>query len=80
MKKGWISIVGGLLIGLAISYVVLDYNGWTLITIGSNGENTRSINELDFDLMTNAFGIVLICAAVIYGALTVISKKKQADK
>lgn len=80
MKKGWISIVGGLLLGLAISYVVLDYNGWTLVTIGSNGEATSSINELDFDLMTNAFGLVLICTAVIYGALTVISKKKQADK
>ena len=80
MKKGWISIVGGLLIGLAISYVVLDYNGWTLITIGSNGQNTRSINELDFDLMTNSFGIIILCTAVVYGILTVFSKKKQVDE
>lgn len=80
MKKGWISIVGGLIFGLAISYFILDYNGWTLVTIGTTGEPTSSINELDFDMMTNAFGIVLICAAVIYGVLTVISKNKQAGK
>lgn len=80
MKKGWISIVGGVAIGLAISYFVLDYNGWTLVTIDKSGKTTGSINELDFDLMTNALGIIILCTAVVYGILTVFSKKKQVDE
>ena len=80
MKKGWISIVGGVAIGLAISYFVLDYNGWTLVTIDKSGKTAGSINELDFDLMTNALGIIILCTAVVYGILTVFSKKKQVDE
>jgi len=80
MKKGWISIVGGVAIGLAISYFVLDYNGWTLVKIDKSGKTEGSINELDFDLMTNALGIIILCTAMVYGILTVFSKKKQIDE
>ena len=80
VKKGWISIAGGIILGLAISYFVLDYNSWTLVTIDKSGKTTGSINELDFDLMTNALGIMLLCTAVVYGILTVFRKKRQANK
>lgn len=75
MKKGWLSILVGLVIGLALSYFLLSYNGWTMVSIGKDGETLNSVNELDFDLITNAFGIVLFCIAVVYGTLSVFSKR-----
>lgn len=75
MKKGWISIVIGLILGLALSYFLLSYNGWTMISIGKDGETLSSVNELDFDLITNAFGLVLLCIGVVYGTLSVFNKR-----
>jgi len=49
MKKGWLSILVGLILGLALSYFLLSYNGWTMISIGKDGETLSSVNELDFD-------------------------------
>lgn len=75
MKKGWISIVIGLILGLTLSYFLLSYNGWTMISIGKDGETLSLVNELDFDLITNAFGLVLLCIAVVYGTLSVFNKR-----
>lgn len=75
MKKGWLSIVIGLVLGLTLSYFLLSYNGWTMVSIGNDGETLSSINELDFDLITNAFGIVLLCMGVVYGMLSVFNKR-----
>lgn len=75
MRKGWLSIVLGLILGLTLSYFLLSYNGWTMVSIGKDGETLSSVNELDFDLITNAFGIVLLCMAVVYGTLSVVSKR-----
>lgn len=75
MKKGWISIVIGLILGLALSYFLLNYNGWTMVSIGKDGETLNSVNELDFDLITNAFGLVLLCMGVVYGTLSAFNKR-----
>ncbi|MDN3426671.1 hypothetical protein QL992_14190 [Microbacterium sp. APC 3898] len=75
MKKGWLSIVIGLVLGLTLSYFLLSYNGWTMVSIGNDGETLSSVNELDFDLITNAFGLVLLCIAVVYGTLSVFNKR-----
>ena len=34
MKKSWMSLFGEMILGLAISYFALDYNGWTLVSVG----------------------------------------------
>lgn len=75
MKKGWLSIVIGLVLGLTLSYFLLSYNGWTMVSIGNDGETLSSINELDVDLITNAFGITILCIAVVYGTLSVFNKR-----
>lgn len=77
MKKGKISVGAGLILGLVISYFVLQYDGWTLVSIGRNGETTNTVNELDVDLLTNAFGIILVSIAAIYSLLTLIEKNKK---
>ncbi|TKD69974.1 hypothetical protein [Pseudalkalibacillus hwajinpoensis] len=73
--KTWLSLLGGLIIGITLSYFLLDYNGWTIYQTGMNGEVTNTINELDFNLITNAFLIVAATSIVIYAVLTLIEKK-----
>lgn len=77
MKKGWVSLISGLILGLIISFFTLDYNGWKMQRIGENGEVINTINELDFDLITNCFLIVLISILVIYILLTVLEKIRK---
>jgi hypothetical protein len=73
--KGWISLLSGLIIGIIISYFVLDYKGWTIYQVDVNGEVTKTINELDFNLITNSFLIVLGVSILIYVIWTFIEKK-----
>ena len=73
--KGWISLLSGLITGIIISYFVLDYKGWTIYHVDVNGEVTKTINELDFDLITNSFLIVLGVSILIYVIWTFIEKK-----
>ena len=73
--KGWISLLSGLITGIIISYFVLDYKGWTIYQVDVNGRVTKTINELDFDLITNGFLIVLGVSILIYVIWTFIEKK-----
>jgi len=73
--KGWISLLSGLIIGIIISFFVLDYKGWTIYQMDVNGEVTKTINELDFDLITNSFLIVLGVSILIYVIWTFIENK-----
>ena len=77
MKKGWISIVSGLIIGLIISYFTLEYNGWTIIHHNKDGEVEKTINELDFNLITNSFSIVVASIILIYILLNIIDKYRK---
>jgi TRAP-type C4-dicarboxylate transport system permease small subunit len=77
MKKGWISIVGGLILGLIISFFTLEYKGWQYIRHNSNGEVEQVINELDFNLITNSFLIIVATGIVIYLILSIIEKRKK---
>ena len=73
--KGWISLLSGLIIGIIISYFVLEYKGWTIYQVDVNGEVSKTINELDFNLITNSFFIVLGVGILIYVIWTFIEKK-----
>lgn len=74
MNKGWISILSGIMIGLLISLLTLEYNGWEIIHYNAAGNAGRTINELDFDLITNAFIIIAVSISMIYVGLTVFEK------
>lgn len=80
MEKGWISIIAGLISGVVISYFVLNYKGWTLVSIGRDGTTANTVNELDFDLITNAFGIIVICMGVVYGVLTILTNRNKTNE
>lgn len=75
IMKGWVSLLSGLIIGIIISYFVLDYKGWTIYQVDVNGEVSKTINELDFNIITNSFLIVLGVSILIYVIWTFIEKK-----
>ncbi len=77
MKKGWISIVSGLTVGLVISYFTLEYSGWNIVHHNQNGEVEQNINELDFNFITNSFLIVIVSIIIVYLLISLIDKKKQ---
>ena len=74
MKKGWVSIIGGIIIGLIISYFTLEYDGWQVTHYDKNGEVSQVINEIDVNLITNSFLIIVASAVAVYIALTLIGK------
>lgn len=75
--KVLISLLGGLVLGIILSYFFLDYNGWTIHQMGEDGEVTKTINELDFDLITNGFLIVAGVSILIFGVWTFIERKME---
>ena len=75
--KLWFSLLGGLVIGIILSYFFLDYNGWTIHHMGENGEVVKTINELDFNVITNGFLIVVGVSFLIYVVWTLIERKKS---
>jgi MFS family permease len=77
MKKGWISLVGGFILGLIVSFFTLEYDGWKYITVNGNGEVEQVLNELDFNLITNTFLIMVAFGIVIYLILSIIEKRKK---
>jgi high-affinity Fe2+/Pb2+ permease len=73
--KIWISIITGIVFGFILSYIFLDYNGWTLIQGDENGNVINTTNELDFNLITNSFLIMVVVSVLIYGAWTLIERR-----
>ncbi|MBH9968514.1 hypothetical protein [[Bacillus] enclensis] len=74
MKKGWISIFGGIVLGLIISFFTLEYDGWKIIQHDKNGEVFQVTNELDVNLITNSFLIIVASGVAIYISLALIGK------
>jgi MFS family permease len=77
MKKGWMSIVGGIIAGLILSFFTLENDGWKYITVSGNGEVEQVIHELDFNLITNTFLLMIACGIILYSILSMIEKKKS---
>ncbi|WP_408008314.1 hypothetical protein ACJROX_27200 [Pseudalkalibacillus sp. A8] len=74
MKKGWISSIGGLILGLIISFFALEYDGWKIIRHNRAGEVYQVTNEIDVNLITNSFLIIVASGILIYITLTLVEK------
>ncbi|WP_408010522.1 hypothetical protein ACJROX_09535 [Pseudalkalibacillus sp. A8] len=63
MKKGLISVLSGLIIGGMLSYLFLEYNGWTYHEVTAEGTTFNTLHELDYNLLLNT-GLVILCVGV----------------
>jgi hypothetical protein len=69
LKKGWVSIVGGVILGLIISFFTLEYKGWKFIRHNRDGEVYQVVNEIDVNLMMNSLLIIIASGVAIYAAM-----------
>ncbi|TFI46897.1 hypothetical protein E4O93_15465 [Diaphorobacter sp. DS2] len=71
-------LIDGIVLGVIISYFTLNYTSWTIYEMDFKGNTAKKItNELDFDLLTNSFLIILACTLLIYIVGTLIDKYRK---
>ncbi len=77
MKKGLISLLGGIILGVIISYFTLGYNGLTYYIHGRDetGGPVQVIHDIDVDLLMNGLLIVVGISILIYFIWTLAEKK-----
>ncbi|MCA1057551.1 hypothetical protein LCL96_01300 [Rossellomorea aquimaris] len=74
MRKKLFSLIGGIILGFIIAFKTLEYNGWTIFTMGENGEVLNTTKEWDFNLITNYFLIMAASAIGLYLLWSIIEK------
>lgn len=74
MKKISFSLLGGLLIGLAISFVLMDYKDMSFEILDQGGIESRWIREMDFDIVFNASLSVFGTSILLFFIWTFIEK------
>ncbi|MBY6036221.1 hypothetical protein KUV80_06135 [Fictibacillus nanhaiensis] len=73
--KTWISMIAGLVIGVILSFFFLDDNSVTLMELDDSGNMIKTTSELDFNLITNRFLIIVAVSILIYSIWTLIERK-----
>lgn len=76
MKRFTLSIIGGILIGLIMSFVFWDYQGSTYEILNQAGVD-RTVSEMDFDFIFKASLLSLVSAILIYLLWSLFDKKKH---
>ncbi len=76
MKKTFLSLVGGLVVGLVLSVLLFDYQGTTNEHIGLGGVDQR-VREMDFDFVYSASLLVAGISISIYAIWGFVEKKKD---
>lgn len=76
MKKFFFSLMGGVVLGLILSFILFDYeSSWTMY-LNRAGAN-QVVNEMDFDFVHNSSLIVIGISIVIYAIWSWVDKKKD---
>jgi hypothetical protein len=74
LKKISFSLLGGVLIGLAISFVLMDYKDMSFEILDQGGIESRWIREMDFDFVFNASLLVIGTSILLFVICTFIEK------
>jgi len=76
MKKFFLSIVGGVLIGLILSFSFMDYESSWTHHIQRAGVD-QVVQEMDFDFVFTASILITVSSALIFAVWSFIEKKKD---
>jgi hypothetical protein len=74
LKKISFSLLGGVLIGLAIAIVPMDYKDMSFEILDQGGIESRSIREKDFDFVFNVSLLVIGTSILLFVIWTFIEK------
>lgn len=74
LKKVSFSLLSGIIIGLLISFVLMDYKDMSYEIINQAGIESRWVREVDFDFAFNASLLVIVTSILIFVIWTFIEK------
>jgi len=75
MKKFPLSLLGGVIIGLIVSFLLMDYEDIRYEVRNLGGIESRWIREMDFDFVFNASILVIGISILIFVIWTLVEKK-----
>ena len=75
MKKFSLSLLGGIIIGLILSFLLMDYENIQYEVRDLAGIESRMIREMDFDFAFNASILVIGISILIFVTWTYVEKK-----
>ena len=76
MKKIFLSILGGLVLGLILSFLLFDYESSWTSHLNRAGVD-QIVNEMDFDFVFNSSLLVIGISILIYLIWSFVGKKKD---
>lgn len=77
MKKFFGSLLGGLVIGLSLSFWWIGYDSISYSQFNVAGEDEVLVREMDFDFVFYATLLVAVVAASIYVLWSWIDRKRE---
>ncbi len=76
MKKAFFSILGGLVLGLILSFILFDYqSSWTSYLNRAGVDQV--VKEMDFDFVFNTSLMVIGISILIFLIWSLVDKKKD---
>ena len=75
MRKLSLSLLGGTIIGLIVSFTLMDYRDIKYEIRNQGGIESRWIREMDFDFVFNASALIIGISVLIFVIWTSIEKK-----
>lgn len=77
MKKFFVSLFGGCLIGLPLAFWWIGYESISYSQLNVAGVDEVIVREMDFDFVFYASLLVVTIAAIIYFVWSVIDRKRD---
>ena len=75
MRKFSFSILGGLIIGLILAFVLIDYEDMSYQLMDRGSTEYRSVSEMDFNFVFNASMLVFGVAILIFIVWSFVERK-----
>lgn len=76
LKKAFFSILGGLVLGLILSFILFDYQSSWISYLNRAGVD-QVVREMDFDFVFNSSLLVIGISVLIFLIWSFIEKKKD---
>ena len=75
MRKLSLSLLGGTITGLIVSFTLMDYRDIKYEIRNQGGIESRWIREMDFDFVFNASALIIGISVLIFVVWTFIEKR-----
>lgn len=77
LKKFFLSLTGGILLGGILSYIFLDYQDSSYVLLNYYGEDKKIVKEWDFQFISNAGFIIIGLSVLIYLIWTYFERRSD---